>query len=159
MSILKIASLLLFSPFVFSQSSDPLCWTKEIDPATNLPYSSHQIWSQDVENWRHQQVPLANIVSLFKAFTVYQKEKQNTLPFGNDKLSHCYIGCRISQETNSKTAIYVGWLKEERDIKDCNLETHFELGDFEATEKGANLGQNKQIDCGTACRSAITLTN
>lgn len=38
------------------------------------------------------------------------------LKLGKDKAQHCYSGCRISQSTDEKTAIYVGWYKELQDI-------------------------------------------
>jgi hypothetical protein len=64
------------------------------------------------------------------------------------------VGCRISQEVNYRTAEYVGWYKEDQDIKDCNKSTHFDVADFDATVEGAQMGQS-QIDV-AGCLQACT---
>jgi hypothetical protein len=62
----------------------------------------------------------------------------------NDKWLHCYIGCRIAEETNNETAEYAGWYKENRDLTDGNPRTRFDEADYDATI--ACLGQNC-VDC------------
>lgn len=73
---------------------------------------------------------------------------------GSDKLAHCYIGCRISQETNYHTADYVGWLKEDRDISDCRGQSYFDEEDYRATVRGAQFGESQPDapSCERACK-------
>ena len=70
-----------------------------------------------------------------------QKELSTAQTLKNDKKKHCYIGCRIAQDTSVEISIYVGWLKESDDIQDCNKKTFFEPLDFESTLDGAEFAE------------------
>ncbi len=151
----RILIFLFLSQFVFAETTDSLCWTKEENPKTLKPYTSQAEWSVDLETWSRKQQPQFNVIQLIKAYGVYKKELPKAQTFPNDKMEHCFIGCRISQETNLKTARYVGWLKEDLDLTDCKLTTHFDPKDFTATLRGAEAGQNKKVKCEDVCPSLI----
>lgn len=93
---------------------------------------------------------------LVKAYSVYKNEKTQAERMSSDKRAHCYIGCRIAQETNYETADYVGWLKEKRDLSDCNPKTHFDEEDYKATIRGASFGNTQRDSLG--CLQACTQT-
>jgi hypothetical protein len=134
---------------------DDLCWTHEENPATLKPYSSQSEWESTVKNWNRQQHLQLNILSLLNALKVYKQDKAKSATFGNDKIAHCYIGCRISQKTSFKTARFVAWYKESIDLADCELGSHFEPADYEATVRGAHLGKNKSVSCEKECPALI----
>ena len=97
------------------------------------------------------------MAALMKAYNVYTKEKKIADSLKNDKKAHCYMGCRIAQEVNFKTAEYVGWMKEDQDIRDCKASTHFDEADFVATVKGAELAQSA-LDgkaCFSSCQKSV----
>lgn len=93
-------------------------------------------------------------IDLMRAYSLYKKEKAQAEKLGNDKRAHCFLGCRISQHTDYHTADYVGWLKEDRDISDCNPRSHFDEEDYRATVRGAQIGesQNEAATCIQACK-------
>jgi uncharacterized protein YozE (UPF0346 family) len=130
------------------------CFTQEINPKTNKAYTSAADYIQDRSDWAAKAPESPNMFSLAKAYAIYKSEKEASLKIGNDKHAHCYMGCRISQGTSYRVAEYVGWLKEDRDIKDCNKNSHFDEADYEATTTGAHLGES-QVDaegCVALCK-------
>ncbi|MBL7556738.1 MAG: hypothetical protein JNM24_13030 [Bdellovibrionaceae bacterium] len=135
--------------------TDDLCWTKEENSATKQPYSSFNEWDNDVFEWKRKYHAQFNLVLLVKAFSAYSKERAKASSFGNDKIAHCYIGCRIAQRTDFRTSRFAAWYKEFKDITDCNMDTHFETKDYEATLLGAEAGRNKKTNCELVCPSLI----
>lgn len=131
------------------------CYTGEVDPKTNRVFTSVEEYNSTLQEWRALAPQSPHILILARAYAVYASEKKNALAIGNDKQAHCYIGCRISQETTYRVAEFVGWLKEDRDIKDCRKQSHFDPADYTATVEGAQLGQS-QPDA-TACLQSCKL--
>lgn len=147
--------LFIFVGHLTLAAADELCWTKEEDPATKQPYASQGQWEDNVFAWKAKQHSQFNPIALLKAFSTYSKEKNKANSMTNDKLAHCYIGCKIAQRTDYKTARFVAWYKEMMDISDCKMDTHFEQQDYEATLKGAEAGKSKSTQCDTVCPSLI----
>lgn len=130
------------------------CFTQEENPVTTKIYTSAEEYNSAVQEWKFREPRNPGIISLARAYAVYSSEKDAAAKISHDKLAHCYMGCRISQEVNFRTAEYVGWLKEDKDIKDCNKNTHFDESDFDATVDGAQRGQSA-VDaeaCMTSCK-------
>lgn len=148
---------LLFLAISFNAlAAKPLCYQQEIDPQTGKVFESVRDYEALLADWNHQEPAPANPFSLMKAYGIYNKEKSLSLRLGNDKTAHCYLGCRISMDVNLKTAIYVGWLKEQRDITDCNRASRFETADYTATAHGAEMGSSLRApeECQRACKQA-----
>ncbi|MGZ3780993.1 MAG: hypothetical protein ACXVCY_10125 [Pseudobdellovibrionaceae bacterium] len=125
----------------------------ETDSRTGTYFQSEEDYQKELERWALQNPGMPSPLSLVKAYSVYSKEKSKAVAISkkSDKKAHCYVGCRISQVTNYDTANYVGWLKEERDLKDCDPKTHYDEEDYRATLKGAQIGENHSADCLQAC--------
>ncbi|MBY0386153.1 hypothetical protein K2X05_13420, partial [bacterium] len=94
-------------------------------------------WYEHLEKWENKAPPSPGLLSLFKAHQTYKKELSTAQKLKNDKKKHCYIGCRIAQDTSLDVSTYVGWLKESEDIQDCDKKTFFEPLDFKSTVDGA----------------------
>ncbi len=150
-----IIRVFLFLTISIADFANDLCWTKEKNPATKQPYSSYKEWEADVHAWKQKQTVQLNVIQLARAYSVYKIEKEKANSFGYDKIAHCYIGCRVSQVTNYKTAQFMAWYKEMQDITDCSLESHFEHADYDATLIGAEAGKNKSILCEDVCSDLI----
>lgn len=137
-------------------AAKPLCYQQEIDPRTGKVFESAQDYEALLTEWSHQEPAPANPFSLMKAYGIYNREKNLSLRLGSDKTAHCFLGCRISMDVNLKTAIYVGWLKEQRDITDCNRSSRFETADYTATVHGAEMGSSLRTpdECQRACKQA-----
>ena len=138
-----------------SNGANDLCWTKEENPATKQPYTSHEEWDNDVKAWKMKSHLNTNIVNLAKAFRLYSNEKAKANSFGHDKVAHCYMGCRLSQGINYNTSDYLAWYKELKDVTDCSLDSHFEEADYVATVLGANAGKDKSIQCEAYCLTQV----
>lgn len=155
----RIISVLLVSQVLSvilpAALADELCWTKEANPTTGQPYSSHSEWDNEVQSWKQKQPVQLNIFQLARAYAIYKNEHATANGFKNDKLAHCYIGCRISQTVSYKTAIFLAWYKEHLDLTDCELNSHFEYKDYDATLIGAHAGKNKSTECASACPSLL----
>lgn len=119
------------------------CYTQEINPHAKKIYASQEIYNMDKQEWTAIAPESPGIFALAKAYRIYSKEKDFANSLRNDKRAHCYIGCRLSQEMDYRVAEYVGWLKEDRDIKDCNKATHFDSADYKATRMGATFGESQ----------------
>lgn len=119
------------------------CFTQEVNPLTRKMYSSKEIYNEHIQEWTTLAPASPGLFALAKAYGIYSKEKDFANKLRNDKRAHCYIGCRLSQEIDYRTAEYVGWLKEDRDIKDCKKSTHFDSSDYKATRVGATFGESQ----------------
>jgi hypothetical protein len=147
---MKFSLLIIFFSHL-ALSAPVACWTNEINQKTLNPYASEAEYKNDLLNWLNQSSEV-NPFMLVRAYQVYVQEKARALTLESDKMSHCYMGCRMRQETNFKTVRYVAWLKEKKDLTDCDPNTHFEVKDFEATILGGALEVPTAADCVTTCR-------
>ena len=98
-------------------------------------------------------VPQAGAVQLAMAYAIYKSEKEKSLSLGNDKVAHCYIGCRVAKKISVRTTRYMGWYKEMQDITDCRKATHFEGRDYIATVSGAKAPGSSSDACVKYCQS------
>lgn len=128
------------------------CWQNEINPATKRTYTSAAVWQAELDRWKTKEPKAPSLDQLFRAYEIYKNEKSAAQKLKNDKVKHCYIGCRIAQELNPQSAEYVGWYKEAQDLEDCERNTRFEEKDYEATLFGANLQVTGQEACVSSCR-------
>lgn len=135
---LLMFSLLITPQLLFAQDQ---CWQREVDPYSGKLYSAES-WNETLQLWDQQQPPQASLWSLFWAHQTYQKELAAAQTLNNDKRKHCFIGCRIAQETSIEVSIYVGWLKESEDLQDCDKETFFEPLDYQSTVDGALVAES-----------------
>ena len=149
-STFLILILSLFSWTAHAQSS---CYLGETDPRTGKVFASDNDYQDELARWQSKAPSMPGPISLLRAYRVYSAEKDRAAAMKSDKLAHCYMGCRISQTTDYATADYVGWLKEDRDIKDCRKTSHYDEHDYIATLRGAQLGetQNTAQECLRAC--------
>lgn len=153
MKITSIFSLVFsFTVMASAAGAAEACFTQEFNPTTNKVFASQADYDAALSDWQFRAPTSPGLFSLARAYAVYNKEKATAQQITNDKRAHCYVGCRISQDVDFRTAEYVGWLKEDRDIKDCNKGSHFDAADFDATVVGAQLGQS-QMDA-TGCMAA-----
>ncbi len=127
------------------------CWMSEENPRTKRPYASEIDYKNDLSSWQNL-ATIVNPFQLIQAYQVYVQEKERSLTLESDKMSHCFIGCQMRQKTNFQTVQYVAWLKELRDLKDCDPRSHFEVKDFEATVLGGRIEAPTAEDCVTTCR-------
>lgn len=127
------------------------CFKSEKNFRTHVYFSDENEYQEELDLWEAKSPKMPSIFSLMIAYDVYSKEKSVISSIRSDKIVHCYMGCRISQRTDYKTADYVGWLKEERDLKDCKSKTHFDEADYMATVRGAQIGENQASNCLQAC--------
>lgn len=130
------------------------CWKKEENPKTKRPYASESDYKKDLSNWQRL-ATIVNPIHLAQAYQVYVQEKERSLTLESDKMSHCFIGCQMRQKTNYQTVYYVAWLKELRDLKDCNPSSHFEVKDFEATILGGGFEVPTANGCVEVCRTEL----
>lgn len=146
--------ILLDLPAAQAQVEVSACYKNEYNDRTKKVFTSSDEYNETLYNWYFNAPPQANPLALIKAYKLYKIEEANSVKLGNDKRAHCYIGCRIAQVVNFKTADYVGWIKEESDLRDCNLNTRFEEKDYLATRRGAEIGeqQSDPAICRTVCK-------
>lgn len=130
------------------------CYLHETNPVTKKVFASQAEYNSAVLEWKYREPQSPGLVALARAYAVYSKERAVAEKMTRDKRAHCYMGCRISQDLDYRTAEYVAWYKEEKDIKDCKKGTHFEHADFDATVEGAQMGQS-QVDA-AGCMQACT---
>lgn len=131
------------------------CYTQEINPHTNKAYTSLEQYNSHKQEWTSIAPESPGLFALARAYGSYSREKAIATKLRNDKRAHCYIGCRLSQEMDYRTAEYVGWLKEDRDIKDCSKATHFDSADYKATRAGATFGESQPdaAGCVAVCKA------
>lgn len=138
--MVKLMSVIFYfvSVLAQAQNSQPVaCWKTEINYKTNKIYTSEKAYEAHRAYWSAFNKVTPDPFSLSRAFFVYKSEIKKTEKFSKDKVKHCYLGCRISAETDVPTTQYVAWSKEQDDITDCRVRTHFEIKDYEATVDGA----------------------
>ena len=126
----------LLSIFAQAQSA---CWENERNPYSKNTYTEDE-WYEHTQAWNELQPEEASLWSLFWAHQTYKQELDTANTLKNDKRKHCYIGCRITQDTSLEVSNYVGWLKESEDLADCNKKTLFEMLDYQSTIEGAEHG-------------------
>jgi hypothetical protein len=146
----KLIILLLCSSYSFAIP----CWyIEESDPVLANTFESKEYYYSAIYEWSKQRPALPNPILLAKAYSVYSSEKSLAESLGRDKRSHCYIGCRVAQETDFRTTNFMAWLKEDQDLKDCNRDTHFEVKDYNATIDGGLYGikTNDPLLCQQYC--------
>lgn len=151
---MKSLSLLFVTFLMTQQAFAQACFSSEIDPRTNKIFASDDVYQTTVKDWLSREPRHPGLFDLYAAYGVYKSEQSVAQSLGNDKRAHCYMGCRITQKTNYETTEYVGWLKEDRDIKDCKKGTRFEYADFDATIVGGQKGQS-EVDaegCISTCK-------
>lgn len=145
---------------VIAASATPVlaaqCWTQEVNPKTKRIYSSRAEYDAHLRIWNERAKPLPNPLNLIAAYNIYKNEQRNTTRLANDKIKHCYIGCRITQGASAYTTEYVGWYKELQDLTDCRRSSHFENVDFLATVDGSRVAASATSAnaCATQCTQA-----
>lgn len=144
--------------FLVLASATPLwaaaCWSQEINPETKRIYTTAADYENHLRIWNEKAAPLPNPLNLLRAYSLYKRELPGLARLGNDKIQHCYMGCRIAQGTTRRTAVYVAWYKEIQDLTDCRRSSHFENMDYLATVHGAQLPARSAEDCVTSCHAA-----
>lgn len=153
MKLLFILAFVVFSANT-SLAQSKACYQKELNQKTKKVFSSQEEYDATRIDWQYRSPGRANPIYLWRAYNLYKKEQQKALALGNDKRAHCYIGCRIAQETDFHTADYVGWYKEERDLNDCKASTQFDELDYLSTVRGAEIGvqQDEGSTCARSCK-------
>ncbi|MGZ3769990.1 MAG: hypothetical protein ACXVCP_16000 [Bdellovibrio sp.] len=128
------------------------CYEQEINFKTGKIFASYDEYQSELQRWEEKAPSTPSYYSLMKAYLLYKNDKDFALKIKNDKVAHCFMGCRISQYTDYHTADYVGWLKEKKDLKDCNINTHYDEYDYVATVRGAQIGENSSASCLSSCK-------
>ncbi len=121
-------------------------------------FLSHDEWAASVREWNTRRPPLPNPVHAIEALRLVRKEQAFARGrFKNDKQMHCYVGCRIAQDTDFTTSQFAAWEKERRDLTDCNGDSHFEELDYTVTVWGAHLGvaSTSSAECITTCERSF----
>lgn len=137
-----------------ASASTMACWQKENNPTTAKRYSSASEYQAHLNFWAGKMPIIPNPLNLMNGYNLYKTELPKMRGLSNDKVKHCYIGCRIAQETSQNTANYMGWYKERQDLTDCNPNTRFEHQDYIATAYGAKIKTNSSADCVHTCEQA-----
>lgn len=150
-SALKIALFVLIICALPAARAANGCFANEINPRTNTVFANEDDWKYAVETWKAEPHPAVGVVDLLIAYSVYRRERNQAEAFVFDKVKHCHVGCAIALKTSAKVADHVGWLKEQRDLIDCKIDSHFEPADAFATSQGARLGARDRYECATLC--------
>jgi hypothetical protein len=136
-------------------------------PASSVPqqacfeserFLTYDEWAGTVRDWNAKRPPLPNPVHAFEALRLVKKEQAFARRrFKSDKQMHCYVGCRIAQDTDFTTAQFAAWEKERRDLTDCNGDSHFEELDYTVTVWGAHLGvaSSSSGECISTCERSF----
>lgn len=148
---LFLAFTFVISVLSVAQAEGLQCFENEVNPQTQRRYETAAQWQSDVDAWEQRGRGLAGPLNLFWSFASYIREKKQAESFGSDKAAHCYIGCVIARSTRAEVADYVGWLKEQKDLSDCDPETHFEEADAIATSWGGMLVARSREECRALC--------
>ncbi len=146
--VLLVAPLAHAEPAIDAQ----LCYENEIDFKTLQPFVSNDEYLQEKANWDLVSRPAVGVFELMRAYAVYRLEKSRAMVLKSDKAKHCYIGCVVALSTSPKVTDYLGWLKEDMDLADCDRGSLFEPADMSATSMGARLGARDKKECATLCR-------
>jgi hypothetical protein len=129
----------VFNSLVLMASAADMCWEQERNPYSKDRYTENE-WHEHTQAWNERQPEEPGLLNLFWAHQTYKQELDTANSLKNDKRKHCYIGCRIAQDTSLEVSTYVGWLKESEDLTDCNRKTLFETLDYQSTIEGAQQG-------------------
>ena len=146
-------SLVLF--FFMAQgafASSLSCAASEKNALTNRIFSVDE-YREVLGEWEDAEPAAPGLLRLFRAYNLYQSEKPRVDKIRGDKAKHCFLGCRMAEEIDLKTAIYVAWYKEQKDLTDCNSKTLFEHADYDATVIGAEtaMASPEVSDCYQVC--------
>jgi hypothetical protein len=150
-----LLSLLLSALSATSAFAEPAadrsarCWQDEGFP-TEADYR------RELERWSAKGMGSPPLSQQLRAWEIYRREGKMALDhYRNDKKAHCYMGCRIAQEADYRTAEWAGWKKEYRDLSDCDARSRFEVADYDATLTGAmyGLGTDSARECLEFCAS------
>jgi hypothetical protein len=121
-------------------------------------FASYDDWSRAVNDWNSRRPPFPNPLYAYKGYQVAKAEGRFARDhFKSDKQMHCYVGCRIAQETDFTTAQFAAWEKERRDLTDCSSDSHFEEMDYTVTVWGAHLGvaSSSSSECLSTCERSF----
>lgn len=149
------ASLGIASKAIASKAepaAETQCHEKEIDYRSRKPFVSKEAHSAEKQHWDATSRPQIGIFELLQAYAVFRMERTRALALKSDKAKHCYIGCVVGLATSPKVADYLGWLKEDLDLSDCDGGTLYEPADQVATSLGARLGARDKKECAIYCR-------
>jgi hypothetical protein len=145
----KVILVIYFSNFL---NASNVCWQNEKNTLTQKTFSQEE-WTLANESWQQLMPQEIGYFKLYKAWRIYRSESKTLNKLKKDKLKHCYLGCRISQEISYEASAYLAWYKEYKDLNDCDKTTFFEVLDAEATLKGAEFGEQTKVpeDCFNLC--------
>ncbi len=129
----------VFHSVVLMAAAADMCWEQERNPYSKATYTETE-WYEHTQAWNEREPEDPGLLSLFWAHQTYKHELETANSLKKDKRKHCYIGCRIAQDTSLEVGTYVGWLKESEDLADCNRNTLFETLDYQSTIEGAEHG-------------------
>jgi hypothetical protein len=132
------------------------CYENEINYRTLKPFLSKEQHEVEKKNWDLVSRPQISIFELVHAYAIFKMESSRAQVLKSDKAKHCYIGCVVSLSTSAKVADYLGWLKEDLDLSDCERGSLFEPADQVATSLGAKLGARDKKECALYCRDQFT---
>ncbi len=123
------------------------CWIVE-------GFRSATEWQNKKRDWNRARPKLPRPLLAMQGLETSSRERDFAiLHFDSDKKMHCYLGCRIAQETDFATAQFAAWEKERRDLDDCRSDSHFETLDYDFTLWGAYWGVSatSPSECESAC--------
>lgn len=128
------------------------CAASEKNAETNNLFTTFE-YQETLKYWESEEPAAPGLLRLFRAYNLYQNEKSKVAKIRGDKKKHCYLGCRMAEDIDLKTSVYVAWYKEQKDLTDCNSRTLFEVADFDATVEGAEkaLRSNSSQSCFDIC--------
>jgi len=132
------------------------CYENEINYRTLKPFLSKEQHEAEKKNWDLVSRPQISVFELVHAYAIFKMESTRAQVLKSDKAKHCYIGCVVSLSTSAKVADYLGWLKEDLDLSDCERGSLFEPADQVATSLGAKLGARDKKECALYCRDQFT---
>lgn len=141
-----------------SPSTENACWQKENLKEENRPFRSAQEWEDKKTYWESQRSISLNPIYIIQAYNLAKAEYYKADHLGSDKMAHCYIGCRIAQETNFETARFAAWYKEMKDLTDCSPRSSFEETDYLVTLFGAQLTAATPDQCVQLCSESLLST-
>lgn len=151
---LIVLALILIS--AFAHAEEDTCYQNEINPRTRKAYANRDDWNLDLQEWTEKEPEHPGYLNLWRAYNAYKGALAVANMLKKDKQAHCYMGCVIRHASDQKTVIYSAWLKESRDLQDCNKGTHFEEADMTATIAGGEMGDLSSPDqCLYACQRAF----
>lgn len=124
-------------------------------PTLSAPECSAEARAVEAE-WAALEPTRPRLRDMARATVLYRSEREQAMRLRGDKVRHCFIGCRLSVAINPTTGLYLGWLKEQWDLTDCDPATRFEPADERATALGVELAERIQgIDCRRECEAAL----